>query len=72
MSAVSSNVPGTSVVSAASTVTPSPLLNNPTVQKALDSLFQGNLLKNIGDQQSPASTGAAPLFAAFPNITNRF
>ncbi|XP_032683282.1 homeobox protein 2-like isoform X2 [Odontomachus brunneus] len=47
-------------------VSPSPLLNDPTVQKALDSLLQGNLLKNIGDQQPPATT--APLFAAFSNI----
>ncbi|XP_015610099.1 uncharacterized protein LOC107274966 isoform X2 [Cephus cinctus] len=47
-------------------VSPSPLLNDPTVQKALDSLLQGNLLKSIGAQQPPhAST---PLFAAFPNI----
>jgi len=50
-------------------VSPSPLLNDPTVQKALDSLLQGNLLKNIGDQQpSPATTSGAPLFAAFSNI----
>ncbi|XP_051167741.1 nuclear receptor coactivator 5 isoform X2 [Leptopilina boulardi] len=48
-------------------VTPSPLLNDPTVQKALDSLLQGNLLKSIGEPQSPATT-SAPLFAAFPNI----
>ncbi|XP_019696232.1 GATA zinc finger domain-containing protein 8 isoform X2 [Harpegnathos saltator] len=47
-------------------VSPSPLLNDPTVQKALDSLLQGNLLKNIGDQQP--STTTAPLFAAFSNI----
>ncbi|XP_046747185.1 uncharacterized protein LOC124411789 isoform X2 [Diprion similis] len=46
-------------------VTPSPLLNDPTVQKALDSLLQGNLLKSIGDHQPTATT---PLFAAFPNI----
>ncbi|KYM76901.1 PREDICTED: glycosyltransferase-like protein gnt14 [Atta cephalotes] len=50
-------------------VSPSPLLNDPTVQKALDSLLQGNLLKNIGDQQpSPTTTSGAPLFAAFSNI----
>ncbi|XP_076650170.1 nuclear receptor coactivator protein neosin isoform X1 [Halictus rubicundus] len=47
-------------------VSPSPLLNDPTVQKALDSLLQGNLLKSIGDQQ-PATT-PTPLFAAFSNI----
>ena len=47
-------------------VSPSPLLNDPTVQKALDSLLQGNLLKSIGDQQPPATT--TPLFAAFSNI----
>ncbi|XP_076248798.1 nuclear receptor coactivator protein neosin [Calliopsis andreniformis] len=47
-------------------VSPSPLLNDPTVQKALDSLLQGNLLKSIGDQQ-PATT-TTPLFAAFSNI----
>ncbi|CAK9802763.1 Nuclear receptor coactivator 5 [Anthophora plagiata] len=48
-------------------VSPSPLLNDPTVQKALDSLLQGNLLKSIGDQQQPATT-TTPLFAAFSNI----
>ncbi|CAD1473190.1 unnamed protein product [Heterotrigona itama] len=47
-------------------VSPSPLLNDPTVQKALDSLLQGNLLKSIGDQQP--TTASTPLFAAFPNI----
>ncbi|XP_076672579.1 nuclear receptor coactivator protein neosin isoform X2 [Andrena cerasifolii] len=47
-------------------VSPSPLLNDPTVQKALDSLLQGNLLKSIGDQQPPTTT--TPLFAAFSNI----
>lgn len=68
--AVSANVPANSSVSTTNTVTPSPLLNDPTVQKALDSLLQGNLLKNIGDQAPPASS-ATPLFAAFPNM-NRF
>ncbi|XP_011504412.1 PREDICTED: uncharacterized transmembrane protein DDB_G0289901-like isoform X2 [Ceratosolen solmsi marchali] len=67
---VSANVSGNSSVTTSSAVTPSPLLNDPTVQKALDSLLQGNLLKNIGDQPIP-TTSAAPLFAAFPNI-NRF
>ncbi|XP_044598133.1 uncharacterized protein LOC123274538 isoform X3 [Cotesia glomerata] len=55
-------------------VTPSPLLNDPTVQKALDSLLQGNLLKSIGDSQpasSVSSSAPQPLFAAFSNI-NRF
>ncbi|XP_017757014.1 PREDICTED: nuclear receptor coactivator 5-like isoform X1 [Eufriesea mexicana] len=47
-------------------VSPSPLLNDPTVQKALDSLLQGNLLKSIGDQQPTTTT--TPLFAAFSNI----
>ncbi|KAK9299341.1 hypothetical protein QLX08_007595 [Tetragonisca angustula] len=47
-------------------VSPSPLLNDPTVQKALDSLLQGNLLKSIGDQQP--TTASTPLFAAFSNI----
>ncbi|XP_043585846.1 nuclear receptor coactivator 5-like isoform X1 [Bombus pyrosoma] len=47
-------------------VSPSPLLNDPTVQKALDSLLQGNLLKSIGDQQP--TTTSTPLFAAFSNI----
>ncbi|XP_063973875.1 nuclear receptor coactivator 5 [Diachasmimorpha longicaudata] len=50
-------------------ITPSPLLNDPTVQKALDSLLQGNLLKNIGDSQSTTSASSSqPLFAAFANI----
>lgn len=62
----------TSTTSTTSTggVTPSPLLNDPTVQKALDSLLQGNLLKNISGESTPAAT-PQPLFAAFPNI-NRF
>lgn len=47
-------------------VSPSPLLNDPTVQKALDSLLQGNLLKSIGDRQPTTTT--TPLFAAFSNI----
>ncbi|XP_072767854.1 uncharacterized protein Neos isoform X1 [Anoplolepis gracilipes] len=65
-----SNTATTSSTTTASTgVSPSPLLNDPTVQKALDSLLQGNLLKNIGDQQPPtATTSGAPLFAAFSNI----
>ncbi|KYN41476.1 Nuclear receptor coactivator 5 [Trachymyrmex septentrionalis] len=59
----------TSSTTTSTGVSPSPLLNDPTVQKALDSLLQGNLLKNIGDQPpSPATTSGAPLFAAFSNI----
>lgn len=61
-----SNTATTSTTATSAGVAPSPLLNDPTVQKALDSLLQGNLLKNIGDQQTPTTT--APLFAAFPNI----
>lgn len=72
MSAASSNALGNTSVPAANPVTPSPLLNDPTVQKALDNLLQGNLLKNIGDQPSSGSSGAPPpLFAAF-NTMNRF
>lgn len=56
----------TSTTTTATGVSPSPLLNDPTVQKALDSLLQGNLLKSISDQQ-PATT-TTPLFAAFSNI----
>ncbi|XP_014470782.1 PREDICTED: uncharacterized protein LOC106742396 [Dinoponera quadriceps] len=64
-----SNTATTSSTTTTSTgVSPSPLLNDPTVQKALDSLLQGNLLKNIGDQQAPATTAPPPLFAAFSNI----
>lgn len=66
-------MPAASTASTASTTTttttgvsPSPLLNDPTVQKALDSLLQGNLLKSIGDQQP--TTTSTPLFAAFSNI----
>lgn len=60
-------ITATSATTSTSTgVSPSPLLNDPTVQKALDSLLQGNLLKNIGDQQPPTTT--APLFAAFSDI----
>ncbi|KYQ46885.1 Nuclear receptor coactivator 5 [Trachymyrmex zeteki] len=64
-----SNAVTSSTTTSSTGVSPSPLLNDPTVQKALDSLLQGNLLKNIGDQQpSPATTSGAPLFAAFSNI----
>ncbi|KAK2577164.1 hypothetical protein KPH14_003321 [Odynerus spinipes] len=69
--AASTNVTSASTTSTTTTgVSPSPLLNDPTVQKALDSLLQGNLLKSIGDQQSTTTTTTTttPLFAAFPNI----
>lgn len=65
MPAAPSTTASTTTAATSSGVTPSPLLNDPTVQKALDSLLQGNLLKSIGDPQPAAST---PLFAAFPNI----
>lgn len=66
---IASNAIASSTATPSTGVSPSPLLNDPTVQKALDSLLQGNLLKNIGDQQpSPATTTGAPLFAAFSNI----
>lgn len=65
----SNTATNSSTTTASTGVSPSPLLNDPTVQKALDSLLQGNLLKNIGDQQpSTATTSGAPLFAAFSNI----
>ncbi|XP_020291829.1 probable serine/threonine-protein kinase DDB_G0278509 isoform X2 [Pseudomyrmex gracilis] len=64
----SSTATTSSMTNSTTGVSPSPLLNDPTVQKALDSLLQGNLLKSIGDQQQPAPGGAQPLFAAFPNI----
>ncbi|XP_025989065.2 hybrid signal transduction histidine kinase L [Solenopsis invicta] len=64
-----SNAATSSTTTPSTGVSPSPLLNDPTVQKALDSLLQGNLLKNIGDQQPPpATTTGTPLFAAFSNI----
>nr|CAD7197214.1 unnamed protein product [Timema douglasi] len=55
---------------------PTPLLSDPTVQKALDSLMQGNLLRSISSTQSlttPTYTSASslgappsqPLFGAF-------
>ncbi|XP_035735273.1 nuclear receptor coactivator 5-like isoform X1 [Vespa mandarinia] len=69
--AASTNATSASTTSTTTTgVSPSPLLNDPTVQKALDSLLQGNLLKSIGDQQPAAAAAATttPLFAAFPNI----
>lgn len=71
MPAASTNATSASTTSTTTTgVSPSPLLNDPTVQKALDSLLQGNLLKSIGDQQPAAAAAATttPLFAAFPNI----
>ncbi|KAG7211887.1 hypothetical protein KM043_011098 [Ampulex compressa] len=64
--AAASTTATTSTTTTTTGVSPSPLLNDPTVQKALDSLLQGNLLKSIGDQQPAATT--TPLFAAFPNI----
>lgn len=67
MPAASTTADSSTTTTTTSGVTPSPLLNDPTVQKALDSLLQGNLLKSIGDPQPPATT-SAPLFAAFPNI----
>lgn len=70
MSTASSNTSGNTSVTASNPVTPSPLLNDPGVQKALDNLLQGNLLKNIGDQPPSSSSNAPPLFAAF-NM-NRF
>ncbi|XP_018393900.1 PREDICTED: hybrid signal transduction histidine kinase L [Cyphomyrmex costatus] len=63
-----SNTVTSSTTTSSTGVSPSPLLNDPTVQKALDSLLQGNLLKNIGDQPTPTTTSGAPLFAAFSNI----
>ncbi|KAL2741039.1 nuclear receptor coactivator 5 isoform X1 [Vespula squamosa] len=67
--AASTNATSASTTSTTTTgVSPSPLLNDPTVQKALDSLLQGNLLKSIGDQQPAAAATTTPLFAAFPNI----
>lgn len=69
MPAASTNATSASTTSTTTTgVSPSPLLNDPTVQKALDSLLQGNLLKSIGDQQPAAAATTTPLFAAFPNI----
>lgn len=65
---IASNAVTSSATTSSTGVSPSPLLNDPTVQKALDSLLQGNLLKNIGDQQSSPATTGAPLFAAFSNI----
>lgn len=66
--------PSATSITGTAAVTPSPLLNDPTVQKALDSLLQGNLLKSIGDSQPASSINSSapqPLFAAFSNI-NRF
>ena len=56
---------------------PSPLLNDPTVQKALDSLLQGNLLHKISSAHSTtgsSSLGAPPsqpLFGAFAGGAGR-
>ena len=60
-----------------STVSPSPLLNDPTIQKALDELMQGNLLRKISTStasptvSSPSVLGSAPsqpLFGAYANL----
>jgi hypothetical protein len=58
---------------------PTPLLNDPTVQKALDSLIQGDLLRKISSTSTPATTTASslgtppsqPLFGAFAGGTGR-
>lgn len=57
---------------------PTPLLNDPTVQKALDSLIQGDLLRKISTS-TPATTTASslgtppaqPLFGAFAGGAGR-
>ncbi|CAH0389388.1 unnamed protein product [Bemisia tabaci] len=41
-----------------------PLLNDPNVQKAIDNLLQGDLMKKIGPNSNPPSQ---PLFGAFAN-----
>jgi hypothetical protein len=60
---------------------PTPLLNDPTVQKALDSLIQGDLLRKISSTSTPATTTASsslgtppsqPLFGAFAGAGRRF
>jgi hypothetical protein len=60
---------------------PTPLLNDPTVQKALDSLIQGDLLRKISSTSTPATTTASPslgtppaqpLFGAFAGSGRRF
>lgn len=58
---------------------PTPLLNDPTVQKALDSLIQGDLLRKISSTSAPATTTASslgtppaqPLFGAFAGGAGR-
>ncbi|XP_069692035.1 nuclear receptor coactivator 5-like isoform X2 [Periplaneta americana] len=58
---------------------PTPLLNDPTVQKALDSLIQGDLLRKISSSATPATTAASslgtppsqPLFGAFAGGSGR-
>lgn len=46
--------------------TPAPLLNDPTVQKALDSLIQGDLLKKITPgNPGPVRPPQQPLFGAY-------
>jgi len=57
---------------------PTPLLNDPTVQKALDSLIQGDLLRKISTS-TPVTTAASslgtppsqPLFGAFAGGAGR-
>jgi hypothetical protein len=59
---------------------PTPLLNDPTVQKALDSLIQGDLLRKISSTSTPATTAGSslgtppsqPLFGAFAGSGRRF
>lgn len=45
--------------------TPAPLLNDPTVQKALDSLIQGDLLKKINPGAPGPVRPPQPLFGAY-------
>ncbi|PSN47354.1 hypothetical protein C0J52_06551 [Blattella germanica] len=61
----------------ASSSGPTPLLNDPTVQKALDSLIQGNLLSKFSSG-TPATTSSSlgtppsqPLFGAFAGGAGR-
>lgn len=46
---------------------PTPLLNDPTVQKALDSLMQGNLLRKITPTTTVMTTPTTPSLSAPPN-----
>ncbi|KAG8227619.1 hypothetical protein J437_LFUL004231 [Ladona fulva] len=63
-SGMSSGVGGSGPSSGAPNPGPSPLLSDPTVQKALDSLIQGDLLRKISSSSAAAASTASAVSSA--------